>query len=94
MQITAPPASAGGVTLLEALNILERFDLKSKGAGSAASLHLIAEAMRLANSDRYQFVGDTGFVKVPLKGLTSKDYAAERARLIDPDKAMPPAQKL
>jgi gamma-glutamyltranspeptidase/glutathione hydrolase len=80
------------VTLLEALNILERFDLKAKGAGSAASLHLIAEAMRLANSDRYQFVGDTGFVKVPLTGLTSKAYAAERARLIDPEKAMPPAQ--
>jgi gamma-glutamyltranspeptidase/glutathione hydrolase len=86
--VTSPPASAGGVTLLEALNILEHFDLKSKGAGSAASLHLIGEALRLANADRYRFVGDTGFVRVPLKGLTAKDYAAERARLIDPDKAM------
>lgn len=86
--VTAPPASAGGVTILEALNILEHFDLKSKGAGSAAELHLVAEALRLANSDRYRFVGDTDFVKVPLKGLTSKDYAADRAKLIDPDKAM------
>jgi gamma-glutamyltranspeptidase/glutathione hydrolase len=87
--VTAPPASAGGVTILEALNLLERFDLGAKGAGSAASLHLIAEALRLSNSDRYRFVGDMDFVKVPLAGLTSKAYAEARAKLIDPDKAMP-----
>lgn len=86
--VTAPPASAGGATLLEMLNILERFDLKATGAGSAASFHLIAEAQKLGSADRSQFIGDTDYVKVPLAGLTSKAYAAERARLIDPQKAM------
>ncbi|ANY21385.1 Gamma-glutamyltranspeptidase precursor [Tsuneonella dongtanensis] len=86
---TTPPASAGGATLLNILNQLEHFDLKSKGAGSAAALHLMAEAMKLGYVDRYEVLGDTGFVSVPLKGFVSKDYAAQRARLIDPKKAQP-----
>lgn len=84
---TSPPASAGGATLLEMLNILEQFDIKASGPGSAKSLHLMAEAMKLGYADRSRFLGDTDFVKVPLKGFTSKAYGLERAKLIDPDHA-------
>jgi gamma-glutamyltranspeptidase/glutathione hydrolase len=84
---TSPPASAGGATLLEMLNILESFDLKASGAGSAKTLHLMAETMKLGYADRYRFLGDTDFVQVPLRGYVSKEYAASRAKLIDPDKA-------
>lgn len=87
---TTPPASAGGATLINMLNILERFDLKPLGAGSAASIHLMAETMKLGYADRYRFLGDTGFVRVPLSGFTSKAYAGERAKLIDGDRARPP----
>ncbi|WP_199743421.1 gamma-glutamyltransferase [Caulobacter sp. 602-1] len=84
---TSPPASAGGATLLEMLNILEQFDLKASGPGSAKSLHLMAEAMKLGYADRSRFLGDTDFVKVPLAGFTSKAYGVERAKLIDPERA-------
>ena len=87
---TTPPASAGGATLLQMLNILEHFDLKKMGgAGSSGVLHVLSETMKLAYADRYKFLGDTDFVKVPLKGFVSKAYGDERARLIDPDKARP-----
>lgn len=86
---TSPPASAGGATLLEMLNILETFDLKATGLGSAKTLHLQAEAMKMAYADRYKYLGDTDFVKVPLQGFTSKAYGAARAKLINPDKATP-----
>lgn len=87
--LTSPPASAGGATLLQMLNILEQFDLKASGAGSAKSLHLMAEAMKLGYADRAKHLGDTDFAKVPLKGFTSKAYGIERAKLIDPDRAKP-----
>lgn len=87
--VTAPPASAGGATLLNMLNILENFDLKSGGLGSARTLHLLSETMKLGYADRYKVLGDTDFAKVPLSGFISKSYAQERARLIDPDKAKP-----
>ncbi|MGN6269653.1 MAG: gamma-glutamyltransferase [Sphingomonas sp.] len=86
---TPPPASAGGATLINMLNMLEHFDLKKDGAGSARELHLLAEAMKLAYNDRYRFLGDPAFVKSPLTGFTSKAYGAARAKLIDPDRARP-----
>jgi len=86
---TAPPASAGGATLLNMLNILERFDLKAMGAGSSASLHIMAEAMKLGYIDRYRVLGDPAFVTAPVRGFVSKSYGAERARLIDPARATP-----
>jgi len=89
---TTPPASAGGATLINMLNILENFDLRGMGAGSAASLHVMAEAMKLGYADRYRFLGDTGFVRAPLAGFISKPYAAERARLISPERARPIAE--
>ncbi|MBX3479048.1 MAG: gamma-glutamyltransferase [Caulobacter sp.] len=86
---TTPPASAGGATLLQMLNILEHFDLKASGPGSARTIHIEAEAMKLAYADRYEFIGDTDFVKVPLQGFISKAYGAEQAAKIDPEKARP-----
>lgn len=85
--ITAPPASAGGATLINMLNILEQFDLKSSGPGSARSLHLMAETMKMGYADRYKILGDTDFVRIPLSGFISKPYAQERARQIDPERA-------
>ena len=90
--VTAPPASAGGATLLNMLNILEGFDLKSYGAGSAQALHIMAETMKLGYADRYRFLGDTDFVTAPVRGFISKAYAHERAKLIDPAKATPAQQ--
>jgi gamma-glutamyltranspeptidase/glutathione hydrolase len=86
---TTPPASAGGATLLNMLNILEHFDLKPLKAGSAASLHLMAETMKLGYADRYRALGDTDFVQAPVRGFISKAYAAERAKLISPTRARP-----
>ena len=86
---TPPPASAGGATLLNMLNILEHFDMKSLGQGSAASLHILAETMKLAYVDRYRVLGDPAFVTAPVRGFVSKGYAAERAKLIDPNRAAP-----
>jgi gamma-glutamyltranspeptidase/glutathione hydrolase len=90
--VTAPPASAGGATLLNMLNIVENFDLKRNGAGSAKSLHIMAEAMKLGYSDRFVLLGDTDFVTVPVQGFISKAYARTRAERIDPEKAKPVAQ--
>jgi gamma-glutamyltranspeptidase / glutathione hydrolase len=85
--ITMPPPSSGGAVLLEMLNILERYDLGSLGFGSSQALHLEVEAMRRAYADRAEYMGDADFVKVPIEGLISKEYAAERAATIDPVRA-------
>lgn len=85
---TTPPASSGGATLLQMLNILETFDLKALGgAGSSGALHVMAEAMKLAYADRYRHLGDTDFVKVPLRGFTSKAYGVQQASRIDVNRA-------
>lgn len=73
-----------GPVLLQALNILENFDLKAMGYASADYLHTVVEAMKLAYADRDTYYGDPEFVTVPGEGLLSKDYARERAQLIDP----------
>lgn len=87
---TTPPASSGGATLLQMLNTLESFDLKALGgAGSSGALHVMAEAMKLAYADRYRHLGDTDFVKVPLKGFISKAYGAQQASRIDVNRAKP-----
>jgi len=80
-----PPPSSGGVVLLEILNILEGFDPAERGQGGSASLHVIAEAMKLAFADRAVYLGDPDFVDVPVERLTSKAYAdAQRARINPP----------
>src|SRR5262245_14481596 len=73
-----------GPSLLQTLNILENFDLKAMGYGSADYLHTVTEAMKLAYADRDTYYADPAFVQVPARGLLSKDYARERAALIDP----------
>ena len=72
-----------GPTLLQALNILENFDLKSMGHNSADYIHTIVEALKLSYADRDSFYADPDFVNIPEVGLLSKDYAAIRAQLID-----------
>ena len=84
----APPTSYGHV-MLEALNILEGFDLKAMGHNSATYLHHVTEALKLAFADRDAFTGDPRFVKdVPIRELLSKEYAAKRRALIRPDRAI------
>jgi gamma-glutamyltranspeptidase/glutathione hydrolase len=85
--ITMPPPSSGGVAMIEMLNILERHDLKSMGAGSSQSIHVMVEAMRRAFADRAQFLGDPDFVKVPVAGLVSRKYADKLAATIDLERA-------
>lgn len=92
--VTMPPPSSGGVHLIQILNILEGFDLARLGAGSAAAYHLMAEAMKPAYADRAAWLGDPDRVKVPVKGLVSKDYAASLRAEIDPARARPPEQVL
>jgi len=81
--ISAPPPSSGGATLLEALNILEGFDMSRAGAGSARSIHLLAESYRRAFMDRALFMGDPDFNEVPVAQLTDKSYAAAWRKSID-----------
>jgi gamma-glutamyltranspeptidase / glutathione hydrolase len=76
-----------GPMLLQSLNILETFDLRAMGYASADYLHTIVEAMKLAYADRDSYYADPAFVKVPAAGLLSKEYARERAALIDPKRA-------
>ncbi len=84
-----PPPSSGGVHLIQMLNILEGFALRESGPQSAATLHLMIEAMKPAYADRAAFLGDPAFVKIPVAGLTSKRYAAEQRKAIDPERARP-----
>src|SRR5438045_7032913 len=78
------PPNGQGIATLQILNILEGFDLKAMGFNSAAALHTMIEAKKLAWADRAKFYADPAFSKIPLAGLLSKDYAAERRKLIDP----------
>jgi gamma-glutamyltranspeptidase/glutathione hydrolase len=76
-----------GPVLLQTLNILEYFDLRSMGYASADYLHTITEAMKLAYADRDSYYADPAFVQVPAEGLLSKEYAKERAALIEAKRA-------
>ncbi len=87
--VSMPPPSSGGPHIIEILNILEGFPLAEQGLNSAASLHEMAEAEKLAYADRAAWLGDPDFVKIPLAGLTSKAYAERLRALISPDRARP-----
>ncbi len=83
--LSFPPPSSGGVALVQALNILEGFELGPLGPLSSASIHRVAEAMKLAFADRAAWLGDPDFVDVPTAGLVDKAYAAGlRARINPP----------
>jgi len=81
------PPNGQGIATLQILNILEGFDLKSMGRNSAETLHAMIEAKKIAWADRAKFYADPEFAKIPLAGLLSKEYAAERRKLIDPEHA-------
>ncbi len=85
--ISMPPASSGGTTLAQMLNIIEGFDLGAEGWHSAQAIHLAVETMRRAYADRNYYLGDSDFVDVPLDMLTSKVYADSLRRSIDPNRA-------
>ncbi len=83
----APPSS-GGIAVIQMLNVLEAFDLKANGYGSAQNLHLVAESMRRAFADRAQHIGDPDFNRsIPVAQLISKDYATQLRKTINPNKA-------
>ena len=82
-EITTNNPPGGGIMLVEMLNVLERFDLREIGHNTAEYLRVVCEAMKRATVDKDRFVGDPGFVEVPVARLTSKDYAAEMAREIE-----------
>src|SRR6059058_6420912 len=69
------------------LNILEGYDLKAMRLNSAEYIHTSTEALKLAFADREKFMGDMDFIKIPFEGLLSKEYAADRRKLIDPNHA-------
>jgi len=81
------PFNSQGPMLLQALNILENFDLQAMGHNSADYAHVLIEAMKLAYADRDSYYADQDFVDVPAEGLLSKEYAAERAAEIDLQRA-------
>ncbi|WP_246166757.1 gamma-glutamyltransferase [Marinobacter salinexigens] len=83
------PPSSGGTHIVQILNILEGYPIGESGHNSAKTIHLMAEAMKLAYADRSEYLGDTDYVDVPLKGLTSKVYADKLRSRINPDKATP-----
>jgi gamma-glutamyltranspeptidase / glutathione hydrolase len=88
--MSMPPASSGGTGLIEMLNVLEGYDLAAMGPASAATVHLMAEAMKRSYSDRAQYLGDPDFVKdMPLTRLMSKEYATELRKTIDLKRTKP-----
>lgn len=90
--LSMPPPSSGGAVLIEMLNTLEGYDLSGMGHNSSETYHLLIEVMLRGFADRAEHFGDPAFVRVPLAGLTSKAYARDRARTIDPKRATPSAR--
>lgn len=83
------PPSSGGVHIVQILNMLEHYPISEYGHNSALMIHLMAEAMRRAYADRARYLGDSDFISVPLKGLTSKSYAEDLVKNIKVDQATP-----
>ena len=87
--LSAPPPSSGGAGVIQMLNMLEGTGYAAAGAGSASSIHYVAEVMRRFFADRAEHFGDADFTDVPIKELTSKKYAAHRGSSIRPDRVTP-----
>ncbi|HVO84284.1 MAG TPA: gamma-glutamyltransferase [Syntrophobacteria bacterium] len=90
--ISMGPPSSGGTHIIQMLNILEGYDLQALGPNSAATVNVMAEAMRFAYADRSEYMGDPDFVKVPVAVLTSKEYAERLRSRIRPGQATPSDQ--
>ena len=84
------PANTQGLATLQMLNIIENFDMREFGFQSPQSLHVQIEAKRLAYEDRARYYADPHFAKIPIDWLISKDYAKERAKLIQLDRILQP----
>jgi gamma-glutamyltranspeptidase/glutathione hydrolase len=82
------PPSSGGIAIVQILGMLQHFPSTELQPGTLSEAHLFAEASRLAYADRARYLGDSDFVRVPVKGLIDKGYIASRAALIDPHKDM------
>ena len=78
-----------GPMLQQTLNLLEHFDLKAMGHNSPEYIHTVSEALKLVFGDREAYYADPNYADVPIDGLLSKEYAAERVGLIDPERALP-----
>ena len=87
--VSMPPPSSGGVHIVQILNILEAYPVGFLGHNTAATIHLMSEAMQLAYADRSEHLGDSDFVDVPIAGLTSKAYADELRQGISRNRATP-----
>ncbi|MDQ3491301.1 MAG: gamma-glutamyltransferase [Acidobacteriota bacterium] len=85
--ISMPPPSSGGIVMLQVLNMLEAYDVRSMGYNSSAKYHVLAEASRRAFADRAEFMADPDFADVPVNQLIDKKYIAERRSTIDLAKA-------
>ncbi len=85
---TISPPSSGGISVLQTLGMLERFDLAAMGPESVAAYNAIAEAGRLALADRAMYVADPDFFPTPVKELIAESYIAQRSKLIDPEARM------
>ena len=85
--ISMPPPSSGGIVLLQCLNMLEKYDLRSMGYNSSEKYHVLTEVLRRAFADRAEFMGDPDFVNVPVGTLIDKNYAEKRGATIDLIKA-------
>jgi gamma-glutamyltranspeptidase/glutathione hydrolase len=87
--VTSPPPSSGGIGILQMLGMLEGSGYEKSGAGSAATIHYVAEVMRRFYADRSEYFGDADFVKVPMPKLLDPRYIASRRDSIDPQHATP-----
>ncbi len=85
--IGPPPPTAGGVHIIEMLNILEDYDVSALGFGTADGLHLLIEVIKIGFEDRRTYMGDPNFVEVPVDKLIDKEFAATRRALIDMERA-------
>jgi gamma-glutamyltranspeptidase/glutathione hydrolase len=85
--ISMPPPSSGGVTMAEALNVLEAYDLREQGFNTPESVHLIVEAFRRAFADRNYYLGDPDFISMPIERLISDEYATEMRASISRNRA-------
>lgn len=90
--VTSPPPSSGGIGILQMLGMLEGSGYEKSGAGSAATIHYVAEVMRRFYADRSEYFGDPDFVKVPMPKLLDPRYIASRRNSIDPQHATPSDQ--
>ena len=87
-RVCSMPPPGGGLTMLQILETLERFDLKAVRPGSTEAVHLFAEAGRLAYADRERYLGDDRFTPVPVLGLIDPVYTRQRSALIRPERSM------